>query len=631
MISRKHAMIIQYLTDKDTYVTADELSLRLEVSVRTIKRYVQDLNYFLYEYGVEIASVKGVGYKLQGPAKELRRIGEEAAKYFEGPLDDSSEGRISKIICALLDRSYTSAEELSDMLNLSIASVNKCMASVKRILREYDLRLAAKPFYGSKIVGEELQLRALMLHYAVKSDGDRLEVKLDTISEQEIKTIEEIITEALIARSIILADKDFNELLARILISVARVRKNGGLEKSKFQEDYRLHNYYLIQDILTRIGRKLAVPMDENEALYVSSSSGIVLYDYNTRMKLTADTQDTINRFVEEALTEVSLATGLDFRGDVNFINALTMHLRISINRFKAGINAKNPLLKQIKAQFPMETSLAALVAKKLQEEFAVVLDEDELGFITMHFGAAVERKKSASGKKVCIICHYGIGTSQLLAEKLKQRISDIHIVGTYPARYLDIALKADIDLIVSTIKLDQKDVKVPVLYIENVFSDEIVNEFHQVFQEQEERKKIFRTVFHREAFVRIAAETPEEAIRNLGRAMQAKGLINEEIITMVLERETMSSTDIGNLVAIPHTISEGACPSVIGVGVLEKPILWRKEEVQLIFMVCFNRKESHNFPLFKHLYSFIRDEGNVRRVIKTFGFEKLLELLDVK
>ena len=47
--------------------------------------------------------------------------------------------------------------------------------------------------------------------------------------------------------------------------------------------------------------------------------------------------------------------------------------------------------------------------------------------------------------------------------------------------------------------------------------------------------------------------------------------------------------------------------------------------------MVCFNKSESYNFPVFKYLYNFIEDEGEVRRALKFFNFDKLMEILDVK
>lgn len=89
--------------------------------------------------------------------------------------------------------------------------------------------------------------------------------------------------------------------------------------------------------------------------------------------------------------------------------------------------------------------------------------------------------------------------------------------------RYLDVALQGDIDFIVSTVKLENREFKVPVLYIENVFSDDFVNEVHQVFQEKEEREKIFRATLRRDSFFRIEAESPENAIRALGEKMKKK------------------------------------------------------------------------------------------------------------
>lgn len=633
MISKKHSIIIKYLTEKSEYVTAGELSQKIEVSIRTIKRYIKDLNYYLNKAGVEITSVKGIGYMLQGPAKEIKRVSEEANKFIEGfHTDDSLEGRISKALCVFLNNEYVNAEELSEKLSLSIPSTNKLIVSVKDILGNYQLKIVSKPHHGSKILGDEIKIRALMLDYAIKiHHNDFMEVRLDNISSKEIENIEKIITGTLKESNIIVSDKDFNELLTRIIVSISRIRSKKVLEKGIFEDSYIIDSYELVRNIMINIASELSISIEEMEIQYVSISSGIIAYNYNTGKSLFKDSEDKINRFVDETLQELSFITGVDFREDIDFINAFIMHVKIFINRFRAGVKAKNPLLSQIKSKFPMETNLASITAKKLEEEFNVALDEDEIGFIAMHFGAAFERIRDKGGKKVCIICHYGIGTSRLLAEKLKRRISDINIVGTYPVRYLSTALEQDIDFIVSTVKLDTADIKIPVLYIENVFSDEIVNELNQVFNEKDQRKRIFKDTFKREVFIRIKADSREEAIKNLGLEMKAKNFIDDEVITKVFEREKMSSTDIGHLVAIPHTILEGDYKSIIGVGLLEKPIVWNKQEVQLIFMVCFNRKESHNFPVFKYLYNFIEDEGNVKRAIKVKSFEKFMEILDEK
>jgi lichenan operon transcriptional antiterminator len=633
MISKKHSIIIKYLTEKSEYVTAGELSQQIDVSVRTVKRYIKDLNYYLNKYSVEITSVKGIGYKLEGPAKEIKRVLEEAKRFIEDiQTDDSVEGRITKALCIFLNNEYVSAEALSEKMNLSLPSTNKLVSNVKDILISYELKLVSKPHHGSKIVGEEIKIRSLILDYAIKTnENDFIEVRLENISREEIEHIERVATEILKDSNIIVSDKDFNELLTRIIVSISRIRSRQALEQNAFKDSYIVDSYGLIKRIMRQIAEQLNMNIEEIEIQYVFSSSGIIAYNYNTGKSLFNDSEDKINRFVDEMLQELSLITEVDFRKDADFVNALIMHLKIFINRFSAGVKANNPLLGQIKSKFPMETNLATIAAKKLEEEFNVSLDEDEIGFIAMHFGAAFERARDKGGRKVCIICHYGIGTSRLLAEKIKRRISDITIVGTYPVRYLDVALEQDIDFIVSTVKLDVKDLKIPVLYIENVFSDEIINELNQIFSEKDQRKNILRDTFNKEAFFRIHADTREEAIRNLGIEMKVKKFIDDDVIAKVFERENMSSTDIGHLVAIPHTILDGRYKSIIGVGILDKPIIWNKQEVQLIFMVCFNRKESYNFPVFKYLYNFIEDEGNIKRALKALSFEKFMEILDEK
>lgn len=631
MISRKHSIIIKYLAEKDEYVTAAELSQQIDASIRTVKRYIKDLNYFLDKDGVEITSVKGIGYKIQGAAKDIKRVLDEADMLIEGfNTDDSLDGRVTKALCVFLNDEYVSAEELSEKLNLSIPSTNKLISSVKDTLKKYGLKIISKPHHGSKIVGSEIKIRSLILDYGIKTnDNGLIEVRLDNISAKEIEEIERIITEILKRSNIIISDRDFNELLTRIIISISRIRSKHLLGKEALSDSYITDSYNLIKNIMIKIEENLNIGMEETEIQYVSSSSGIIPYNYNTGKPLSENNEDKMNKFIDDILQELSLITGVDFRNDTEFLNAFTMHLKIFINRSRAGVNAKNPLLNQIKSKFPMETNLATLIAKRLQEEFNVSLNEDEIGFIAMHLGVAFERIRDKGSKKVCIICHYGIGTSRLLAEKLKRRISDINIIGTYPVRYLEMALEQDIDFIVSTVKLEGADFKVPVIYIENVFSDEIVNELNEIFNEKDEKKRIFKDVFNREAFFTIKAETREEAIENLGREMKAKKFIDDDVIAKIFEREKMSSTDMNHFVAIPHTILDGEYKSIIGVGRLEKPIIWNKQEVQLIFMVCFNRKESYNFPIFKYLYNFIEDEGNIRRLLKVYNFDKFMEILN--
>ena len=46
----------------------------------------------------------------------------------------------------------------------------------------------------------------------------------------------------------------------------------------------------------------------------------------------------------------------------------------------------------------------------------------------------------------------------------------------------------------------------------------------------------------------------------------------------LIFKREEMSTTELGNMVAIPHAMSNDSEEAVVSVMILKKPILWENE-----------------------------------------------------
>ena len=627
MITKKHAIIVKYLNDKDGYTTSNELATLLDVSTKTIKRYISDINDYLKKHDVEISSSRGIGYKLNGSKSSILNVVKEAKKYINGFVeDDSDESRISTTICMFINNTYVSIEDISEKLNLSIGATNRLTSKIKESIKKYDLTIKSKPYHGSYIFGEEINLRQLITDYAIKSDGrNKIKVYLDNISEQDIRSIENTLGDHLRKQDVIISDKDFNLLVSKIIVSIFRSKSGYSDGIKSLNTGYRLHNYVLIKNLMEDLSKKIKFSLIEDEVLYISNYSGVVANSYKNSTNKSSEVE-LINKLIDESLKDILLISGRDYSQDVDFMNAISEHIKRFINRSKANVISNNPLLSQIKTKFPIEFNLAIFLANKIENKLNVKLNEDELGYIAIHFAAASERNKKNTSKKICIVCHYGIGTGQLLSEKLKQSISDLNVVGVYPARYIDMATSQDVDLIVSTV--DIRDSEKPVIYIDNIFDDDVVESINKALYEKEERRKIINNMFDEEAFFTIKGEDKQEVMLNLCDKLKEKGFIEERSIKSILDRENISSTEIGNLVAIPHTIIESDKKSIIGVAVLENSIIWDKQEVQLVFMVFFNPKEKHNFSIFKYLYNFIKDEGGVRGIIKICDFKKLMTLI---
>ena len=79
-----------------------------------------------------------------------------------------------------------------------------------------------------------------------------------------------------------------------------------------------------------------------------------------------------------------------------------------------------------------------------------------------------------------------------------------------------------------------------------------------------------------------------EEILEHMTREMQIRGLISKEGSKSVFKREEMSTTELGNMVAIPHAMSNDSEEAVVSVMILKKPM----KKCRLYF---YSMYQSHN------------------------------------
>ncbi|MCH1922253.1 PRD domain-containing protein, partial [Shewanella sp. A3A] len=91
------------------------------------------------------------------------------------------------------------------------------------------------------------------------------------------------------------------------------------------------------------------------------------------------------------------------------------LHLKPAMNRYRYGMNLRNPMLDAIKANYPVAFETAVLAGLVLEQETGLHVEENEIGYLALHFGAAMERSKLQHAPKRCmIVCASGIGSARL-------------------------------------------------------------------------------------------------------------------------------------------------------------------------------------------------------------------------
>src|SRR5699024_9775236 len=105
-------------------------------------------------------------------------------------------------------------------------------------------------------------------------------------------------------------------------------------------------------------------------------------------------------------------------------LNDLVAHLKPTIYRLEQDMGIKNPMIEEIKRDYP---ELFELIQDGVSYMFPVIdFPDEEIGYLGLHFGSVLLQNESEISLKALVVCSSGIGTAKMLATKLKKQIPEI-------------------------------------------------------------------------------------------------------------------------------------------------------------------------------------------------------------
>ncbi|MGL4383142.1 MAG: PTS sugar transporter subunit IIA, partial [Bacilli bacterium] len=275
------------------------------------------------------------------------------------------------------------------------------------------------------------------------------------------------------------------------------------------------------------------------------------------------------------------------------------------------------------KASYTVEMLYAMEFVKSFEKTFSVKVSEDEIGFLVLYF--ALGNYQQQTQKKAIIICNYGIGTSQLIKERVIHELPSLNVIGVYPQYYLDALSKQDLDLIITTVPLDDKLFNCPIFVIDNLLSEDGFKDLKEYVSTNNFSINPLINLTNKSFFHKLDLNSKEAVLNYLYDDLKAKQLITSDNIKALEERELMAATDIGNLVAIPHVLILDEQVSSLSIVVLDKPIIWQTKPVSIVFLTILNQKDLKDGYLFRWLYLKLKDIQLVNNLIKAQDYESFI------
>ena len=611
------------------YKTAEELSKKLNVSTKTVRTEIKNLNSLLIKSGAEIVSKSGYGYILKINNKELFSKFDFPNK--KNIIPDTSKSRIQYIIEYLINiKEYVKVEDLSKILFTSPKTLAKDIKEAEKILNSYNIKLERKPYYGIKLKGEEFDIRLCIADYVEKKTNGIEHIKI--VDKNELKKIATIIMETLKKENFNISDVAFQNLIIHIQIALKRIENNCyvPVEEKKLREYISEKEFQIAKKCTYNLEKIFKIKFPESEIGYIAIHlAGKKIFKENKIDEKNFIIDQEISNIVNEMLKKMYDAFKFDFSKDLELRIALAQHLMPLRIRVRFDMKMKNPMLDKIKERFSLAYAMAKYASTTFYEYYNKNLSEDEVGYIALNLALALERQRKDINKKtVLLVCSSGKGSAELLAYTYKEAfgeyIEELITCSVYDLESMDFS---KIDYVFTTVPINIK-VPIPIQEVEYFLEESNIRDIKKIFTVEE--KDNFLKYYDNDLFLsNICLKTKEEILKYMVNHIKKYKIIPNNFLSSIKKREKLGITEFGNKIAMPHPDNTLTEESFVCVGILENPIIWEKKEVQVVFLVSVSKKTDKKLKYFyKVTAKFLLNKKNIEKLIKSRKYEDLILML---
>ncbi len=622
MINKKHEKLIKILINSNIELKAENLALKMGVSIRTIKNYIYDIN-IVYPNHINSSNK---GYFIVEEDKEILK---EKITSNYSKIDD----RIIYILKEVI-RKKVNINTLCDDLYVSLSTIRSDLKKIENEIKEYDLKLI---YINDSIFieGFEKNKRQMMSTILYKESIENY-INIDSIQKEykdiNIYNIKKIILKTLNKNNYLINDYFLIDLIIHVLIQIDRIKtSNSFIEETK--EVITLKTTEMSKEICSNLEKDYNVMFNEIEiyelSLLLATKTTSINYKKINKQNISEFIEKETLSLMEEIIKKIYKVYYVDLNKE-EFLVRFSIHLKNLISRAKKQDYIRNPLAKQIKIQSPLIYEISIFVSSIISNKLGIKLNDDEIGYIAFHIGSISTNKEN---NKVSIVLYssnyydYTIKIEDQINKKLSEKIIIKKTINN-----LEDLRHIDYELVISTIPIDFIDKK-NFLQINYLFNDRdllrIENKIDDINKRKKEKvlKYNFKKYCSEELFeVNPSYSNEEELINSVSEKLYLRGYVKEDFREKVLERESMSSTSYGSF-SIPHSMSMDSKKTAIYICVFKNPINWGEEKIKISLMMCFNKEDREDFHfLFDTIIGILTIPENINIISKSKSFDDFMK-----
>ena len=488
--------ILKLLLQENSFQKTADIAAKLSVSGKTISRQLPKVEEVLNAVGLSLEKKSGAGIKVIG--SEVKRYGlAQRLKSVEKREYTPNERRSIIISRLLSSREPIKLFVLSSAVHVTDSTISNDLDKLEDWFREQGLKLLRKPGLGVSLLGDERDLRRAIVRYIYEHVGEErlLNLMQDNLSDDpfaqaskfllelidagEWRRLEQMIRVTENELGYKLSDNAFIGLVVHLSLVLRRIKNH---EAIKLDEEICLRlkdtrEFSAAKKLAEKISAAFEVDVPASEICYITMHILGARSRYSSASLGTISMMDNFRlvTLARQIMKRAAKITGRDIEKNQSLLAGLVNHLAPTISRLKMHMDIRNPLLGEIQHHYPELMSLTKKCVAEVEAEVGSTLPDAEIAYIAMHLGAALSdsQKFSHAVHRVVVACPTGMGTSRLLASRLRANFPTLKIVDEVPILEINsefIAAK-DFDFIISTVPIPRAEK--PVVVVNAAMIDE--------------------------------------------------------------------------------------------------------------------------------------------------------------
>lgn len=615
--NEKYILILEKLKEKDS--SGEKLAFELNVTEKTLSNYISTINNY-FEGSCKIFRVNNKYSLLIKNEDFFEKYNDLIVDYCS--YKDNEYERKQTIISLLIEGS-TTFEQLSNSLFLSTTTLNHIMNELRKELNEFRLKIVGKTNVGISLVGEEFNIRRLLIErypyvYHFQTLPNELTKAIDKIKNRLNLDIDSYRKLSFSTSVVLNRLNNHHELDHKVEFENVILQSNDYKEVKEIKKFIEVHypnvdnNKEVLPIVMQLMGRRASfvdeIINDEDEKLIGKIIKSTI-----------KDVED---------LYQITIAESL-------FTKDIQLHIKHLINRLLFEVSIDNVESIEIVKQFPFAYELSKILGDNVLKFIGIKPSIEELGYIAIYFSVYLEKLERTliDYKKIAIVTDKGLSIQKLLLNHINHLLGEeltIDIITEFNNKQLTDCY----DLVISTMILDIENENY--IYLEKSYDLNLLKfkiEKFLMLREHNEKNMVTQNVLLNilleNDFIKLKeAVDYEDAFGRMISHLSLNEETQEELMHQLIIRESKKSTVFGKI-AFPHTTYNGE-QLIFKIGTLSNE-LKDYPDLNLIILLVVPKhytNEKKLIKLYEEILSITSNKYLQNKIQENMDFEAFIYLL---